>query len=482
MAAQWEPHSWRKLPAKQQPKYENEEELLKCIEEVKRLPPIVATTEIDKLQSLLAECARGERFLLQGGDCAEQFSDCTWDTIAAKVKILLQMSFAITYGARIPTVRIGRLAGQFAKPRSSDFEILSDGRKVFSYRGDNVNGSDIDTRNPDPKRLLEGYFRSAATMNCARVVIAEGLADLRKATTWDMGFEKNTVRRNENEVMAQKIVSALDFIETCGVALDPVLRSVDMFVSHEGLHLPYEEALTRKSPTNGEYYNIGTHFLWIGDRTRQLDHGHVEYFRGIANPIGIKVGPTMKPLELVDLIEKVWPNPLETPGKVTLITRFGYDNVSSMLPPLIEAVKKANFPVVWICDPMHGNTTSTTVDGKKFKTRKFDSVLKELEECVKAHKESGSFLAGVHFELTGDNVTECTGGPENLTDAHLPERYNTGCDPRLNYAQSIEVAFRLAEYLLESRKSISDYPAQHTLGSPPGSPVRKQLRRNSILE
>mmetsp|Transcript_11153 Transcript_11153/g.14534 ORF Transcript_11153/g.14534 Transcript_11153/m.14534 type:complete len:459 (-) Transcript_11153:1475-2851(-) len=452
MILEWTPASWRNFPVKQQPNYEDKQELDKTINEISSLPPIVATTEIDNLKSLLAECSQGKRFLLQGGDCAEQFADCNLQTIAAKVKILLQMSFAITYGANIPTVRIGRLAGQFAKPRSSDYETLPDGTKVPSYRGDNVNGNAIGDRSPDPRRLLEGYFRSVATMNCARVVVAEGLADLRHSDTWDMGFVRNRKRRKKNEEMAEKIVSALEFMETCGVAIDPLLQSVDLFVSHEGLHLAYEEALTRKS-TKGGYYNVGTHFLWIGDRTRQLDHAHIEYFRGISNPIGVKVGPTMTPKGLVDLLSLLWKNPKEDPGKVTLITRFGCENVATMLPPLINAVADANFPVVWICDPMHGNTSTTVVEGQKFKTRDFDSVLKELEECVKVHKSNNSFLAGVHFELTGDNVTECTGGPENLTEDQLPERYNTMCDPRLNYAQSIEVAFRLAEYLVRAKTS-----------------------------
>ena len=290
-------------------------------------------------------------------------------------------------------------------------------------------------------------------MNCARVVIAEGLADLRRASAWDMDFVKNKVRRKENEEMVAKILSALNFMETVGVEIDPILRSVDFFISHEGLHLPYEEAMTRRQP-DGKFYNVGAHFLWIGDRTRQLDHAHVEYFRGIANPIGLKVGPTMEPDRLVELIQALWPHPDATPGKMTLITRFGHELIRAKLPPLIKAVQEAKLKVVWTCDPMHGNTSSSVVDEQKFKTRSFEYILKEIEQCIAIHKECGSFLAGVHLELTGENVTECTGGPEQLTDQDLPLQYNTYCDPRLNYAQSIEVAFRFSEYHARSNGTL----------------------------
>jgi len=444
--ADWSLESWRKFPAKQQPKYLDPNALEKCLVKVRQLPPLVAVNEVDQLKKALAECVNGERFLLQGGDCAERFDDCDAATIENKIKILLQMSLVVTHGARTPTVRIGRLAGQFAKPRSSDVEII-DGEEFPSYRGDNVNGFEKAQRQPDPNRLVEGYFHSAATINYARVVIAEGLADLRHADAWDMGFVKNERRRKEYHDISTQIVKAMNFIETCGVALDPVLKSVDMFISHEGLHLAYEEAMTVKAP-NGKYYNTGTHFLWIGDRTRQLDHAHVEYFRGIANPIGVKVGPSTKADELVSLIKKLWPNPEADPGKITLISRFGAENVSKMLPPILKAIQAAKLPVLWVCDPMHGNTT-TAASGHK--TRNFDSVLKEVEECINVHQAQNSRLGGVHFELTGDNVTECTGGPEDLGEKDLPLRYTTLCDPRLNYSQSMEMAFRVTDHLLGAK-------------------------------
>lgn len=508
----WSPHSWRAFPVKQQPSYTDPKELQRCIAQIKKLPPLVATSEIQALKTQLRECAEGKRFLLQGGDCAEQFEECELRKIANKVKVLLQMSFVVTYGAKLPTVRIGRLAGQYSKPRSSDYEtvVLASGeeQQIKSYRGDNVNSIEAtkEAREADPKRLVEGYFHSAATLNCAKVVLAEGLADLRQSKLWEMSFVKNKYRKNINEKMSENILSALKFMDTVGVNLDPVLKSVDLFISHEGLHLEYEEAMTAKvdkdyfnfhydeqhmkAPQNAEknqqkaapsqtaqsrkrrklslledeglhpssnnhrdmgYYNTGAHFIWIGDRTRGLEDAHVEYFRGIQNPIGMKVGPTMKPEELVKLLYKL--DPSKEPGRITLITRFGCDNVEDMLPTLIRVVAKEGFQVVWCSDPMHGNTKSvTTTDEsgvvRKFKTREFDDVLKEIEGCVKVHKEQGSFLAGVHFELTGDNVTECTGGPEDLAETDLPRRYNTFCDPRLNYSQSIEIAFRLAEHLL----------------------------------
>jgi len=399
-----------------------------------------------------ADCATGKRFLLQGGDCAEQFAECQAVTIENKIKILLQQSLVLTYGASMPTVRIGRMAGQFAKPRSSDSETIG-GVTLPSYRGDNVNGYEFneEQRTNDPARLLSGYFHSAATINYMRVAMAEGLADLRHADAWSMDFVKNVKRRDEYANISERIVSALNFIQTCGAeSLDPVLRSVDMFTSHEALHLDYEEAMTIER--GGKYYNGGAHYLWIGDRTRQLDHAHVEYMRGIANPIGVKVGPPLasNPAELVALIQRLWPDPSATPGKVSLITRFGAQKIRDMLPGLIQAVQHAGLPVLWVCDPCHGNTTTAS---SGHKTRDFDSILKEVEECIAIHQEMGSILGGVHFELTGDNVTECTGGPQALTENDLPERYNTLCDPRLNYAQSLEMAFRITEKLKARQES-----------------------------
>lgn len=338
-----------------------------------------------------------------------------------------------------------------------------DGKEFHSYRGDNVNGYEKHLREPDPDRIVQGYFHSAATINYVRVAISEGMCDLRKADMWKMDFVQNEKRRLVYENISKKIVNAMEFIETCGVNLDPALKGIDMFTSHEGLHLEYEEAMTTMSP-DGKHYNTGAHFLWIGDRTRQLDHAHAEYFRGISNPIGLKVGPSTKPAELVELIHLLWPDPEAVPGKITLITRFGANNVQKMLPPVLKAVQQAGLPVVWISDPMHGNTT-TSQDG--YKTRSFDNVLKEVEECINVHTKMNSFLAGVHFELTGDNVTECTGGPENLTERDLPLRYTSLCDPRLNYAQSVEMGFRLAEHVIEAK-------SQNAPGLPKLVPIRSK--------
>jgi len=449
----WSPSSWRSFPVSQQPTYSDPTALKTVLEKVTKLPPLVARDEVETLRKALAECAVGKRFLIQGGDCAERFDDCDAATIERKLKILLQMSLVVIYGSRIPTVRIGRLAGQFAKPRSSDTETI-EGKTVPSYRGDNVNGHELHLRQPDPQRILDGYFHSAATINYARVAMAEGLADLRMAEAWDMGFVKNPMRRDTYSDISHKIVNALNFIETVGVEMDPVLKSVDVFTSHEGLHLEYEEAMTVQSSKTEQYYNSSAHFLWIGDRTRQLDHAHIEYFRGIANPIGIKVGPTSKPDELVELIRRVWPDPIAAPGKISLISRFGAGKVEAMLTPLIQAVKAANLPVVWVCDPMHGNTTTSKTGHK---TRDFDAILKEVEECFEVHTANNSSLGGVHFELTGDNVTECTGGPQDLVDSDLPQRYTSLCDPRLNYAQSLEMAFMLTNLIAKSKGQLPQY-------------------------
>eukprot|EP00924_Labyrinthula_sp_SR-Ha-C_P005526 maker-scaffold_68-snap-gene-0.93-mRNA-1 protein AED:0.01 eAED:0.01 QI:70/1/1/1/0.5/0.33/3/538/460 len=446
---EWSPLSWKNYPIKQQPEY-NSVSLDKSVAKLSSLPPLVSQGDVDKLLVQLGECAEGKRFLLQGGDCAERFDDCKLINIANKVKIILQMSFVLTYGAKIPTVRIGRLAGQYAKPRSSDWEtvLVNDEEiRVKSYRGDNVNSIDPSDREANPNRLVEGYFHSAATINCLRNILSDGLADVENSLNWEMDFVKNENRKESYEKMAQKIIDALSFMRTVGADPGPVMRSADIFCSHEGLILDYESAMTRERCE--KHYNLGAHFVWIGDRTRGLNDAHIEYFRGIVNPIGMKVGPTMDPYELQELLLKL--NPKRIAGKVTLITRFGADNVSKLLPKFISAVQEAGFDnkVVWCCDPMHGNTTTATVGQEKFKTRDFDDVLKEVEECVRVHAENDSFLSGVHFELTGDDVTECTGGPENLTRADLPRRYSTHCDPRLNYAQSIEIAFKLAEYLLQ---------------------------------
>ena len=315
-------------------------------------------------------------------------------------------------------------------------------KKVPVFRGENVNGFEVSERIPDPQRLVKGYFHSSATLNYGRVLLANGLGDLHDAAKWDLGFVENSKRKKEYESMLEQILDSLHFVHTCGIEENNSLSSVDLFTSHEGLGLAYEEAMTRK--INGKHYNLGTNFLWIGDRTRQLDHAHVEYFRGIANPIGVKVGPSMEPNELVELIQKLWLNPQETPGKITLITRFGASKVEALLPQHIEAVQAAGLKVVWSCDPCHGNTFKAE---NGYKTRRFDQILLEVQKTLEVHNRMNSILGGVHFELTGENVTECIGGPEDLTAEDLPQQYTTYCDPRMNYAQSMEVAFLLAKQL-----------------------------------
>lgn len=446
----WKPDSWRSKPAKQQVEYADKALLAGSLEQLRVLPPLISPGEVTNLRAQLAEVAQGKRFLLQGGDCAERFLDCKADSIEKKLRIMMQMSLVLTWGARVPTVRMGRMAGQFAKPRSKPFEEV-DGKTYHSYRGDNINSHDLDGRVPDPDRLVKGYFHSAATLNYARALIKDGFADVRSAENWDLGFVKSSRNRAEYEKMVQSILEASEFVEVCGLQDLERLKTVDLFVCHEALHLEYEEALTRPmAKTDGKYFNSGAHFVWIGDRTRQLDHAHIEYFRGLENPIGVKVGPSMRKGELVPLILTVCPNIKEQPGKVTLISRFGADNVETMLPAFIKEVQAAGLQdvVIWCCDPMHGNTDSVTEGSAKgYKTRKFDNVARELQLTFEVHHRCGSRLGGTHLELTGESVTECTGGPEELQTDDLPQRYTTYCDPRLNYAQSLEIAFMISNYL-----------------------------------
>lgn len=434
----WSPSSWRAKPVDQMVEYKDPAALEDALAKAKALPPLFSPGETDALRAQLADVAAGKRFLLQGGDCAERFADCNSDAIEQKLKIMLQMSLVLTWGARVPTVRVARMAGQFAKPRSKATELV-DGVEYFSFRGDNVNSHDLSQRDPDPQRLIDGYFHSSATLNYARSLIKEGFCDLRCSTNWELGFVKSPLHRGKYEKMVSTILDSLAFADICGLADESRLKTIDLFTCHEGLHLPYEEALTRKK--GDKYYNVGAPFIWIGDRTRHPDHAHVEYFRGIENPIGLKVGPSMKVEDLVPLILKLCPDIKEQPGKVTLISRFGAGNVAKFLPPLIRVVKAAALPVIWCCDPMHGNTTTSS---SGLKTRSFDDVLSELTQSFSLHTGEGSKLGGVHFEMTGENCTECTGGPEELRDDDLPLRYTTYCDPRLNYAQSLEMAFIIA--------------------------------------
>ncbi len=439
----WSPESWRCKPIIQQPSYGDLAALEAALGEVRSFPPLVNHGEVDALRMHLAKAARGEAFLLQGGDCAERFVDCRKTAIEAKLKILLQMSLVLTWGARIPVIRVGRMAGQFAKPRSSDTEIIG-GKDLPSYRGDIVNGIQKDARNADPERLVKAYHHSAATLNYARALVDGGFADLHHPQHWDLGFVRSSANRAAYEDIVDRIRDAIDFVESTGVRGTAALKTVELFCSHEGLLLDYESAFTE--PVDDRWYNLGAHFLWIGDRTRQLDGAHVEYFRGLENPIGVKAGPSMEPEELVELITAL--EPANRPGRITVITRLGAERVAEALPHLIEAVMAAGRTVTWVCDPMHGNTVSTE---SGLKTRNYDAVLAELEGAFAVHEKAGSHLGGVHFELTGEDVTECTGGPQELSEADLSRSYETYCDPRLNYAQSLELALRIAQWLQAAR-------------------------------
>ncbi|KAI8968247.1 DAHP synthetase [Mycotypha africana] len=456
----WSPEDWKSKPIVQDVIYEDQEHLDRVLNKLHRLPPMVSAAEIEKLREQMKEAALGKSFILQGGDCAELFDYCSQEPIENKLKVLLQMSLVLTWGARTPVVRIARMAGQYAKPRSNPTEMY-EGKEIHSFRGDNVNGFDPNDRKPDPERLLGAYFHSAATLNYVRTLIDSGFADLHEPSKWNLSHVRSDNVKREYESIVHQLLDSLDFMKTVGA--DPsdrassALNSVDFYVSHEALLLDYESSLTRllPSPSTKEkkWYNTGAHFLWIGDRTRQPNGAHVEYMRGITNPIGIKVGPSTVPEQLVELLHTV--NPDKEIGKVTLITRFGANKVESCLPQHIEAVRQAGHMPVWVCDPMHGNTK--TAQNGQLKTRHFKDIIQELSQTFRIHKECSSQLNGVHCELTGDSVTECIGGSMDLTDKDLSTNYQTHCDPRLNYEQSLDVAFLIAKYYEKERKS-HDFP------------------------
>ncbi|KAF2021969.1 phospho-2-dehydro-3-deoxyheptonate aldolase [Aaosphaeria arxii CBS 175.79] len=451
----WSPDSWRSKPIKQMVEYEDSEAVSAALKKLSSLPPIVTPTEITKLKSHLRDVALGKAFLLQGGDCAELFSYCSDEPIDSKIKLLLQMSLVLIWGMNKPVIRIGRMAGQYAKPRSSPTEVV-DGKTIASFRGDILNDFDPANRTLDPERLVSAYFHSATTLNYVRGQLASGIADLHNPLDWGLGHVRDKDLQTKYSKIVNSISESLRFMRTIGADTAGQLHTVDLYTSHEGLVMEYEQALTRSLRNPGGYtpsrkssdgkgwYNTAAHFLWIGDRTRQIDGGHVEYFRGIENPIGIKVGPSMKTDELVQLLDIV--NPNKEIGKVTLITRYGEDKVEAMLGHHIEAVKESGHIVVWQCDPMHGNTRSTPTG---LKTRHFSSVFSELSSALKIHKQHGSFLGGVHLELTGDAVTECVGGSEGLAEEDLSLNYTTFCDPRLNEKQALELAFLVAGHYRE---------------------------------
>jgi 3-deoxy-7-phosphoheptulonate synthase len=437
----WQPASWQGKKAQQQPTYEDATALARAVADLSRLPPIVVSWEVDKLRSQLAAAERGEAFLLQGGDCAESFADCESDHIAKQLKVLLQMSLVLLQAMKRPIIRVGRFAGQYAKPRSADTETR-EGVTLAAYRGDLVNGPEFtpESRRPDPQLLLRGYERAALTLNFVRSLVDGGFADLHHPEYWDLGFLRDAPLREAYERIAHSIGESLDFFESLtGQKVSDAAR-VEFFCSHEGLLLPYEQAQTRFIARQGQWYNLATHYPWIGMRTAQVDGAHVEYFRGIANPVGVKVGAAMTDEWLQELVAVL--DPQNQPGRLTLIHRFGRKDIEKHLPRLIAAVRRTGHSVLWVCDPMHGNT-ETTSGG--IKTRRFENILGELDLAFRVHRELGSILGGVHIELTGEDVTECTGGARGLTDSDLQRAYRSQVDPRLNYEQSLELAMLIAE-------------------------------------
>ncbi len=449
MPKQWKKDSWKEKKALHQPSYTDAAkygEVLRCLE---MYPPLVFVGEVETLKNDLARAAKGEQFILQGGDCAERFIDCNPESIVNKLKILLQMSVIITHAIRKPVIRIGRMAGQFFKPRSSTKETV-EGTTMFTYKGDSINRyqSEVRMREPDPERLLTSFYHSAVTLNYLRSLVDGGFADLHHPYSWNLHSIAETEKWEEYSEIVEHVLDAIHFMETFGGINPEKLARVQFYISHEALHLGYEQSLTRQDKESGSYYNGGAHMLWIGERTREVDGAHVEYCRGIINPIGIKLGPTSKPDELVRLLDLL--NPKNEPGKIVLISRMGAEQVEERLPQLIRAVLNYGKQVVWSCDPMHGNTMATEM---KIKTRRFSDVLEELIRSFAVHNREGSILAGVHFELTAEDVTECTGGAIDLQDKDLAANYQTYCDPRLNYAQSIEMAFLLAKQLRHFQNS-----------------------------
>jgi 3-deoxy-7-phosphoheptulonate synthase len=436
----WHPSSWQSKQAQQQATYPDATALERVVGDLSRLPPLVVSWEIEALKEQIAAAQRGESFLLQGGDCAETFEDCESDKIAKKLKILLQMSLVLIYGLKKPVIRVGRMAGQYAKPRSADTETR-DGVTLPSYRGANINrpGFTAADRVPDPDLLLRGYERAALTLNFVRSLIDGGFADLHHPEYWDLDFVRHSPLKEAYEKIVLSISESLDFFEaTSGRPLHEA-GATKFYASHEGLHLLYEQAQTRFIERQQRWYNLSTHMPWIGMRTAALDGAHVEFFRGISNPMGIKVGPSMSAEWVQGLIAAL--NPNNEPGRLVLIHRMGVKDIEKRLPSLIQAVRATGSPVLWICDPMHGNTETAT---SGLKTRRFENIVSELESAFRIHREMGSWLGGVHFELTGEDVTECTGGARGLTDADLARAYKSQVDPRLNYEQALELAMRVA--------------------------------------
>jgi 3-deoxy-7-phosphoheptulonate synthase len=445
MTERWTPDSWRNKPIQQVPAYDDMEALRGVESQLAGFPPLVFAGEARKLKRALGQVAKGEAFLLQGGDCAESFAEHSADNIRDFFRVFLQMAVVLTFAGSCPVVKVGRVAGQFAKPRSAPTEVI-DCVELPSYRGDIINDIEFEAagRNPDPRRQLMAYRQSAATLNLIRAFATGGYANLENAHRWMLGFIKDTPQSSRYKELAEQLTQTLDFMRAIGINPEQhqEMRITDFYTSHEALLLGYEEAMTRVDSTSGDYYATSGHMLWIGDRTRQPDHAHVEYMRGIHNPIGIKCGPSLTPDGLLQLIEAL--DPKNEAGRITLICRFGADKVFDHLPTLIRAVKREGRNVVWSCDPMHGNTIKA---GSGYKTRPFDQIMQEVRNFFAVHQAEGTHAGGIHLEMTGKNVTECTGGARALTDADLSDRYHTYCDPRLNAEQALEIAFLVAELI-----------------------------------
>ena len=451
-STKWSLSSWREKPIKHVPHYADAGALARVEERLSDFPPLVFAGETRNLTASLAQVAEGKAFLLQGGDCAESFAELHPDNIIDTFRVILQMAVVLTFAAAMPVVKVGRIAGQFAKPRSEETEVR-DGKTLTSYRGDSINGMEFDevTRTPDPDRLLQSYSQSAATLNLLRALAHGGFADLQNVHRWTLGFISGSPAGDRYAALAGRISETLEFMTACGITPEtvPHLRSVDFYTSHEALLLWYEQAFTR-ADNNGEWFDTSAHFLWLGDRTRGIDDAHVEFARGIKNPLGLKCGPSLKADELIRLIDIL--NPENTPGRLTLICRFGAEKAAKLLPELVRTVKREGRSVVWSCDPMHGNTVKSATG---YKTRVFESVLKEVQTFFDVHQSEGTHAGGIHLELTGQNVTECLGGAQAITEEDLFNRYHTHCDPRLNASQALELAFLIAEGLRAERLKAS---------------------------
>ncbi len=446
----WTVNSWRNLPIKQQPEYKNQDALRAAEQQLKSFPPLVSIDEVERLKSELAAVSRGEAFLLQGGDCAESFQEFSHDNLKSFFRTVMQMTIALMYGLNKPVVKVGRIAGQYAKPRSDGNETVGE-VTLPSYRGDIVNAIDFEenSRKANPQRLIESYFYSAASLNYLRSLALGGYGNLEKVNKWNEEFAHSLSSKKHTEEVISEVNKILNFMRACGLDSKtlPQLTTASFFTSHEALLLNYEEAFTRFNKDSGKFYDLSAHMLWIGDRTRHPDEAHVEFMRGIANPIAFKVGPSIKKEELIQLLEVL--NPNNEAGRITLISRMGAGKVNDLLPPLVEAVKASGRSVVWSCDPMHGNTIKSSTG---YKTRKFDEILSEIKSFFAVHKSLGTYAGGVHFEMTGQDVTECLGGNQQISEMNLQDRYHTHCDPRLNSSQSVELAFTIAKDLAANAK------------------------------